>query len=218
MKWRVRTNPAASFGSTELWLMSRSCQRATFSRAGHGGSCAARAASPLIRLAAMGLRLVCIAELLSGPGQSFPSTHSTSVRCRLADFQWRYAQGGANQSPGSWTVVGNADRGRQPGADGVGEPTKPLAGEGLPPQENGCWPSVPHRSADLAPPATPSHRLQPFPGCAGFSQPASHLKPKVIARHGWHGGATSNHHRVLVGPGQLHAEPTPKPSVIRRRA
>ena len=63
------------------WLMSRSCQSATFSSAARAFPRTTRA-SPLKRSPVIGLRLCGMAELPFCPALKYSSTSSTSVRCR----------------------------------------------------------------------------------------------------------------------------------------
>ena len=67
--------------STLLWLMSRSCQRATFSRAATALPRSTRA-RPVSRSQVMGLRLCGMALLPFWPLVNGSSASSTSVRCR----------------------------------------------------------------------------------------------------------------------------------------
>ena len=67
--------------STELWLMSRSCQRATFSRAARAFARTTRA-RPLTCSQPTGLRLWGMAELPFCPALKGSSTSRTSVFCK----------------------------------------------------------------------------------------------------------------------------------------
>ena len=67
--------------STELWLISRSCHRATFSRAAMALPRNTRA-SPVRRSPVMGLRLCGMALEPFWPFAKYSSASSTSVRCR----------------------------------------------------------------------------------------------------------------------------------------
>jgi len=167
-------------------------ERATFSPGLPRCSCAATRASPLIRLAANGLRLFVIAGgfLFLGPLAKLFLPPSSNVGCvaRLRIFQWRYAPGEVpNQSQGSGNLVGIAIAADQPGCWTVsGTRTKPLAGEVFHLQDR-CWQGA-HRSADLAPRPTTVSTAPAVLVAQGFQPPASHLEAKVgSARHGWHG-------------------------------
>ena len=67
--------------STLEWLMSRSCQRTTFSRAGVTAD-RIRRAKPVRFSVRMGLRLCGMALDPFWPGSKGSSASSTSVRCR----------------------------------------------------------------------------------------------------------------------------------------
>ena len=80
-KSRVTVASGPIIRSTEEWLMSRSCQSATFSIAGTTAIRTSRA-SPVRFSVSTGLRLCGIALEPFWPGAKYSSASSTSVRCR----------------------------------------------------------------------------------------------------------------------------------------
>jgi len=96
-------------------------------------SCAGTRASHAIRSAMrMGLRLCCIAEA-SFLALAKLSLHTPARRCVAGcGFQWRYAPGRCQQMPGLGRSRHAASRTIHLGVlTGVGDQTKPLAGEGF---------------------------------------------------------------------------------------
>ncbi len=78
-RWMVASGPMPR--STDEWLMSRSCQRATFSSAGTTAE-RTRRARPVRFSVSTGLRLCGMADEPFWPGSNGSSASSTSVRCR----------------------------------------------------------------------------------------------------------------------------------------
>jgi hypothetical protein len=81
MKASVAQASGVIMRSTELWLMSRSCQRATFSSAGIAAARTTRARPQRFSLR-IGFRLWGIAELPFCPAVKGSSASRTSVRCQ----------------------------------------------------------------------------------------------------------------------------------------